>query len=155
MTERFNSKFEKRGSDECWPWTAGLAPNGYGKFWLNGKTLGAHRISYLIHCGPIPEDKVICHKCDNKKCVNPSHLFLGSMKDNIQDCVKKKRQWNQKKTHCPQGHEYNKENTYVRTDGKGKRHCLVCQRIRDSKRTLENRLRMRAKRRTPPEKFRV
>lgn len=55
------------------------------------KTHQAHRISWLIHSGPIPKNKWVLHKCDNRKCINPNHLFIGERQDNVNDCVKKKR----------------------------------------------------------------
>lgn len=86
---------------ECWKWTGGIrplksiAPLGYGHFAfrLNGKVqnFSAHRLMYELTSGPIPPGLNVLHKCDNLICVNPDHLFLGTQKDNIQDCVKKGR----------------------------------------------------------------
>lgn len=93
--DRFFSKVNKRASNGCWGWTAGLTHYGYGQFSLY-RLLGytpitAHRLSYIIHKGRIPEGLVICHKCDNRKCINPDHLFLGTQADNIEDMHKKGR----------------------------------------------------------------
>lgn len=63
--------------------------SGYGAIKINSKTLGAHRVSYELRFGKIPEGLFVCHKCDNKRCINPSHLFVGTAKDNMQDCKKK------------------------------------------------------------------
>lgn len=90
ISERFFSKVEKRRSG-CWEWTACHLPNGYGAFQLNGKE-GAHRVSWRIHFGDIPSGLFVCHRCDNKRCVNPEHLFLGSPSDNMVDKVSKGRQ---------------------------------------------------------------
>lgn len=75
----------------CWDWTAGLFSNGYGQFRKGNLKLKAHRVAYMITFGSIPSGKLVCHHCDNKRCVNPSHLFIGTHKDNAQDREKKGR----------------------------------------------------------------
>ncbi|HET9396036.1 MAG TPA: HNH endonuclease signature motif containing protein, partial [Nitrospiraceae bacterium] len=87
--ERFWSKVDRRSKDECWPWTATAAR--YGMFRWRGKNRLAHRIAYYFAYGVFPTNVCVCHRCDNTKCCNPNHLWLGSRKDNAQDALKKGR----------------------------------------------------------------
>lgn len=85
----FWSRIDKNNS--CWEWTGGLNTSGYGEIHINKKRYLVHRYSYELHYGPIPEELIICHKCDNKKCVNPDHLMLGTYLDNSLDMKSKGR----------------------------------------------------------------
>ena len=134
-TWRFWVKIEipKNKNDSCWTWVA-CKGHGYGCFNYNGKRFRAHRFMYKIFYGGIPNGANVLHKCDNKSCVNPKHLFLGSQKDNIQDGINKGRlpqcTPGPRITHCHNGHELTKENSIIpffRPNGLNSRKCRKCQ----------------------------
>lgn len=85
--ERFLEKVNK--TDTCWLWAGSLPQGKYGRFWFNKKVQDAHRVSYELFKGTISNDLYVCHTCDNKSCVNPDHLFLGTQQDNMRDMVNK------------------------------------------------------------------
>lgn len=87
---RFEEKFTKHESG-CWLWNAACRTTGYGVFSYNGKPVTASRVSYILYKGTDPGDLFVCHTCDNPKCVNPDHLFLGTNQDNVEDRKRKGR----------------------------------------------------------------
>ena len=93
--ERFWAKVDKspgQGPEgDCWGWLASTVSGGYGHFRVGGKNVRAHRFSYELHHGPIPEGKIVRHSCDNPPCPNPDHLLLGTDQDNADDRVRRGR----------------------------------------------------------------
>lgn len=87
----FWAKIEKRSDAECWPWTGSRVTSGYGSFGINKRLFASHRLSWFLAHGPIQEGLHCCHKCDNPECCNPSHLFLGTAKENMMDMLIKGR----------------------------------------------------------------
>lgn len=112
-------------TEECWLWTASTKQNGYGQFNQGKKNWNAHRLVYLLSGRTIPDGYELDHLCRVRNCVNPDHLDPVTRKVNV------RRQFDEI-THCPSGHGYTVENTYL---WRGLRHCRTCRQIRNDART--------------------
>lgn len=127
---RFWEKVTK--TPTCWLWTAYKLKAGYGTITINGKSVLAHRWAFEALIGPIPEGLTIDHLCKNTSCVNPYHMETVTLRENVLRAAPWKKacvasgKVQSAKTRCPEGHEYDAENTYVTP--KGRRDCKECRR---------------------------
>ena len=123
---RFSKYVLPEPNTGCWFWVGGLSKNGYGQFWLLGRTVSAHRFSYFLFRGSLDDSLVIDHLCRTPSCVNPQHLDLVSQSVNVLrgngPALTKERKGS--KTHCPHGHRYEGRNLIVRENGD--RVCRTC-----------------------------
>ena len=124
---------EKTG---CWLWDRALKGFGYGHKIFEGKLQSAHRISWQIHHGPIPDGMWVLHRCDVMRCVNPDHLFLGTHQDNMDDRHRKGRDL---KAACKYGHPLTDGNLYKFSNGR--RCCRTCHLRRDADKRARERAR--------------
>lgn len=124
---------------ECWKWIDGSKyPERYGIFSFKGRKYLAHRVSLMLARGIEDQSKYALHKCDNPKCVNPDHLFWGTIMDNSVDMMKKGRgKWREYplRTHCKRGHIWNEENTMDKKHNSGRigKCCKLCKRVTEKK----------------------
>lgn len=120
----------RKKANGCWIYRGAVNTNGYPQVSINRSIWLAHRLSYTITFGPIPQGLKVCHKCDVRNCINPNHLFLGTQKDNIDDMLKKGRNGAQflRKTHCIRGHELKEGSFYL--SKRNSRNCKECHKLR-------------------------
>jgi hypothetical protein len=119
-----------RKTPSCWIWTSRKNAGGYGIFYVNGRGMPAHRYSYELVAGPIPDGLHLDHLCRNRCCVNPAHLEPVTCAINVHRGFGPAA-LNALAEHCPQGHQYDEANTY---HYKGRRYCRACLRARASER---------------------
>lgn len=134
---RFHEKYRVDTNTGCWLWTDALT-DGYGYFWDGTRKVGAHRFAYELLIGPIPDGRVIDHRCRTRGCVNPAHMEpvapgVTVLRGKSFAAVYARA------THCVNGHEFTPENTHIRKDGR--RQCRACRRVRTGKADRVRRLR--------------
>ena len=134
--DRFAEKIALTESG-CIEWIASINSHGYGTFASDGRTTVAHRWSYEYHVGPIPPGFQLDHLCENRACVNPSHLDPVTARANLLRAAGITA-INASKTHCPAGHEYSGDNLYI-VPKNGDRRCRICAPIRAAARRAQNR----------------
>ncbi len=137
VKERLLASCKPNGKTGCWDWVRYVYPDKHPTIGTGLKRLGnskkvkAHRVSYEIFVGPIPDGLVVRHKCDNKLCVNPEHLEVGTQRDNLLDKIERGQHNYAHRTACKHGHPFTPENTRIRENGA--RRCLACQTLANAK----------------------
>ncbi len=128
-------------ADGCWEYQGSTDTNGYGLFSVNGHSHHVHRIVYTIFVGPVADDELVCHHCDNRPCIRPSHLFLGTQTDNMRDMVAKGRGRypNAEKEYCLRGHPRTPANLYI-APKTGYKTCRVCHKLQEREKRAQKRV---------------
>ena len=103
VEDKFWARVQK--GHDCWQWLGAISTWGYGLFTVGGKVRHAHRVSWGMHNGTIPDGMMVCHHCDNPPCVRPDHLFLGTAKDNVADMIAKGRRGHMRSTRRGETHQ--------------------------------------------------
>jgi hypothetical protein len=134
--DRFERRVDRSGENGCWNWTGSLTPGGYGRLRVDGLRPAAHRFSYELHIGLIPDGLQLDHLCRNRRCVNPAHLEPVTARENTlrgeAPSARRARQ-----THCVRGHAFSGGN--LRLKPSGKRECRACDRAGQRSRRALNR----------------
>lgn len=123
LAERLRYKVNNEG---CWNWAGSTNGKGYGQMTFRGRGITAHKASYEAHIGPIPSGMLILHKCDNRACINPEHLYAGTYKDNRRDMLERSG-WKhpyRDRLQCSAGHIYSDGSFRIAKDGS--RVCKEC-----------------------------
>lgn len=125
LKRRFWEKVERRERDQCWLWLGSKNERGYGSMSHNKRLRKATHLAFEIHhMRPFPIGMVARHTCDNPSCVNPQHIVPGTLRQNAQDMVERKRHHANRRTHCIKGHPLSGENLIHRKNGQ--RGCREC-----------------------------
>lgn len=143
LIQQFEKNIELIPFHPCWEWVGFKNAAGYGRVKMSAlggnraKGHLAHRVAWLLFKSPIPNGLCVLHRCDNRGCVNPDHLFLGTYQDNCDDMIAKNRQnfvlakALALRTHCHRGHLYDEKNTIIKSSNYGSRKKRVCKACRD------------------------
>lgn len=129
--ERFRGMCEVDPERGCWLFQGFIHPTtGYADVSYRGVNMRAHRAMYSAAKEPIPAGMFVLHTCDVRRCINPDHLWLGTVSDNKQDEIKKGRNYEANRTHCPKGHAYSEHAIYAHKEHPTWRRCALCDKAR-------------------------